>query len=529
MDTLLHAGADEDLSDFYNALIPYGEKSTSGTTLRREGFRAADSNGSNYISLAESELFIKWALQKVCDKDRSDFLWKTFRPSYIYAFNNAKELHAGSGEVLQGAKTATSDDYVNFAEFRVFTLYLRIYAIMFDAFANIDGESEGRTAEDDMRLDLDEFLDWYNKSDGGPNFKAFDGVDTEEHARELFETLDADSSGKILFSEFTASIKEMEIVENTPIGQLLSGDIKPTTIKNTGVKKAASNDSKDRRLARKDLKTPDKKKPTKTPDKKQNPKKKKIILPMKVAGAYTPSKKASPDLKDFIQAMQPFSEKTLICGNLRKAAFKSADANGTGKCSLASIGQHVRSSLKKEHDIVRGEELFDLYRPSFIRAFTAAKAIAKTGDPDDDNYINFAEFRVLNAYLCVFAGMTDAFMKVDGGGPGVSEDDDRRVEIKEWMESYDTFSASTFVGLTGIKNDADATAVFGEMDADGKGMVLLSEFCEYIRTKEIESKTPLGKLLYQDSLKVKQVGHASVIVSDGAKIVPDNEIEDTSS
>jgi len=527
MDSLLHAGADENLTDFYNALIPYGEKSTSGTTLRREGFKAADSNGSSYISLAESELFIKWALQKVYDTDRSDFLWKTFRPSYIYAFNNAKDLHAGSGEVLQGAKTATTDDYVSFAEFRVFTLYLRIYSIMFDAFADIDGKSEGRTADDDMRLDIDEFIGWYNKSGGGPNFKAFEGIDTEDQARELFETLDADSSGKILFSEFTASVKEVEIVEHTAIGQLLNGDIKPTPVKKKEVNKGASTASNDRR--RRDVKTPTKssdRRPArgnlKTPEKKKaSPKKKAMIMPMKVAAAYTPSKNASPDLKDFIKAIQPFSEKTLICGNLRKTAFKSADANGTGKCSLASISQHVKSSLKKELGIERGTEMFDLYRPSYIRAFVASKGIAKTGDPDDDNYINFAEFRVLNAYLCVYAGMCDAFMKVDGGGPGVSEDDDRRVEMKEWIACYDTFSASTFVGLTGINNEADATTVFGEMDGDGKGMVLLSEFCEYIRTKEIESKTPLGKLLYQDHLKVKQVGRATILEpNEGEDISP---------
>jgi len=523
MDSLLHAGASANLSDFYNALIPYGEKSNSGTSLRREGFRAADSNDSKYVSLAESELFIKWALQKVYDTDRSDFLWKTFRPSYIYAFNNAKDLHAGSGEVLQGAKTATTDDYVSFAEFRVFTLYLRIYSIMFDAFADIDGESEGRTADDDMRLDIDEFLGWYNKSGGGPNFKAFEGVDTEEQARELFETLDADSSGKIIFSEFTDSVKQVEIVENTAIGQLLNGDIKPTPVKKKEVNKGASTASNNRRPAKKDVKTPTKaRRDLKAPEKKKaSPKKKAMIMPMKVAAAYTPSKNASPDLKDFLKGIQPFSEKTLICGNLRKTAFKTADANGTGKCSLASITQHVKSSLKKELGIERGEEIFDLYRQSYIRAFTASKAIAKTGDPEDDSYINFAEFRILNAYLCVYAGMTDAFMKVDGGGPGVSEDDDRRVEMKEWIASYDTFSASTFVGLTGIKNDADATTVFGEMDGDGKGMVLLSEFCEYLRAKEIESKTPLGKLLYQDSLKVKQVGRATILVpNEGEDISP---------
>lgn len=228
-------------------------------------------------------------------------------------------------------------------------------------------------------------------------------------------------------------------------------------------------------------------------------------MPQKVAGAYLPSKDASADLKDFIRAFQPFTEKTILCGKLRKQAFKSVDSNGTGKCSLAAITQHARSVLKKEHDIVRGEELYDIYRPSFIRAFSASKAIAKTGDPDDDNYINFAEFRVLNAYLCIYAGMTDAFMKIDGGGDGVTEDDDRRIAEEEWMKAYHAFSASSFIGLIGIDTDDDASAVFKSMDSDGKGMVLLSEFCEYIRNKELENKTPLGKLLYGNALRPNAV------------------------
>lgn len=230
-----------------------------------------------------------------------------------------------------------------------------------------------------------------------------------------------------------------------------------------------------------------------------------MIMPTKVAGAYLPSKNASPDLKDFIRAFQPYTEKTILCGKLRKQAFKAIDANGNGKCSLAEITQHARSALKKEHDIVRGEELFDIFRPSFIRAFSASKAIAKTGDPDDDNYINFAEFRVLNAYLCIYAGMMDAFATVDGGGEGVTEDDDRRIEEEEWLKAYRTFSLSTFVGLIGMDTDDDASAVFKSMDSDGKGMVLLSEFCEYIRNKELENKTSLGRLLYGNALKANAV------------------------
>jgi len=482
----------EDLVDFCGAFEPYGVMSPGGTKLRREGFAAADSNATKMVSLAESENFIKYGLDKLHSKDRRDLLFKKFRRSYIYAFNNAKALHCGDNEVLPGAKTATEDDYVSFSEFRVFTLYLRIYATMFDAFADIDGGSEGITEDDDRRVDRDELQRWFKSTGGGPKFKAFEGVDSTEEVEELFCSLDTDSSGQIIFSEWCASIKEIEIMENTHIGELLSGDIKPTSIA-----KKASGKVRGKPITKKQEKPAT---PKKT-------KKKAMIMPTKVSGVYLPSTQASTDLKDFIRAFQPFTEKTILCGKLRKQAFKSIDSNGNGKCSLAEISQHANSALKKEYDIIRGEELYNMYLPSFIRAFSASKAIAKTGDPNDDNYINFAEFRVLNAYLCIYAGMMDAFMQVDGAG--VTEHDDRRIEETEWMKSYSTLSTSSFIGLTGVNTDDNASAIFKSMDLDGRGMVLLSEFCEYIRKKEMENKTPLGKLLDGNALKPKVLPKAT--------------------
>lgn len=499
MENILADHPSEDISNFDSAFKAYGEKDAAGKALRKDGFRSADTNGNGIASLAELELFIKVALDKKCGREKGALLFHKYRPSYLYAYNNAKSLHSGSTEVLAGAKSATEDDYVSFSEFRVFTLYLRIYATMFDTFADIDGETEGRTEEDDSRVDKDEFMKWFHSSDGGPKFKAFEDVNSDEDAEELFSYLDTDNSGLIIFSEWSDSIKQVEIEEGTELGVLLKGDLVPTP----GSKPLEKTRSLGRTRSKEKAKP--KKKNNLTPAKKK-PAKRSFVLPPKVAGAFVPAKKSSADLKDFILAFQPFAERSIIFGKLRKQAFKSIDSNGNGKCSLAEISQHVRTALKKEHDEVRGEELFDLFRPTYIRAFSASKAIAKTDDPEDDNYINFSEFRVLNAYLCVYAGMGEEFFKIDGGGDGVTEDDDRRVEMTEWIKTYSKFSSSAFTGLRGIKTDEDASTIFKEMDADGKGMVLFSEFCEYIRTKEMENKTPLGKLLYGTALKSKAVG-----------------------
>ena len=67
-----------------------------------------------------------------------------------------------------------------------------------------------------------------------------------------------------------------------------------------------------------------------------------------------------------------------------------------------------------------------------------------------------------------------------------------------------------FVGLFGIPTDADATAVFHGMDGDGQGMVLLSELCSDLRTKEMESKITLGNLLYGNVACVYQPNSSSL-------------------
>merc|ERR1740136_613111 len=231
MDKLFPDNASENLVDFCAALAPYGERSLSAVQLRRDGYAAADSNANNMISLAETELFIQFALKKLYPKERSAFLFQNFRFSYIYAFNNAKGLHSGDKDILPGAKTATEDDYVSFSEFRIFTLYLRIYAVMFDLFTNIDGGSVGITDDDDQRIDRGEFRRWFKRTGGGPRFKAFEGVDTMEEAENLFSRLDFNSTGKVLFSEWCRYIKKIEIAENTFLGKVLNGDIKLTKIR----------------------------------------------------------------------------------------------------------------------------------------------------------------------------------------------------------------------------------------------------------------------------------------------------------
>mmetsp|Transcript_3148 Transcript_3148/g.3595 ORF Transcript_3148/g.3595 Transcript_3148/m.3595 type:complete len:105 (-) Transcript_3148:19-333(-) len=93
--------------------------------------------------------------------------------------------------------------------------------------------------------------------------------------------------------------------------------------------------------------------------------------------------------------------------------------------------------------------------------------------------------------------MYDAFAKIDGGGDGVDENDDRRIEKAEFLGGYRKFAEAGFVGLQDLakSSEADCEAVFETIDCDGGGMVLFSEFCMYVKQCEKDKGTALGKLL----------------------------------
>lgn len=481
-----HNGTDA-LKDFVMAFEPFEAKTDEASKLRKDAFRNADSNGSGYCSLAEMEVFIQSALRDRYEGGKDADLFDRFRPSYLYAFKSAKLIVKTDGSVLGGMKTATADDYVSFAEFRLFTIFLRIFASMFSIFITVDGGGEGRSKDDDARISLDEFMASYEESKAH-GFEAFKDVNSDEDAKNLFEKIDVNGGGFILFSELADYLKTIEIEKGTQMGLLLSTKItaKPKPKTSSG-KTARSTPSKETNGTGTKTVTP--KSATKNP-------KFALTMPQKISDAYIPAKNCTKELKMFIKSFQPFAEKADTSKNLRKNAFRSCDMNGSGKASLAEIDGFVLDTLKKDYGPEEGDRIYDTFRASFIRAFSNANDLVE----GDDDYITFAEFRILNAYLCVYAGMLDAFSKVDGGGAGISKDDDRRVSKEEWMKEYTHLSQTGFVGLNSLTDDSAAEQAFVEMDEDGKGMILLAEFCSYVQKAEEKKGTSLGKLLTASAL-----------------------------
>jgi len=228
----------------------------------------------------------------------------------------------------------------------------------------------------------------------------------------------------------------------------------------------------------------------------------------KKMGAAASVQSIAGDLKLFVNCFAPLTGKGDASKAVRKQSWLAVDPNGNGLVSLAEFDGWIKKSLmlNLEPDNDTADRLWKLYRPSYIRAFNDAKDIGKerpvksttsaTGDTiTTEDYITKGEFRLANAYLCLYAAMFDAFALLDGGSEGTTATDDRRVSLEEFTKGMPAVVAKKygFVALSEVGDNAEAT--FKKIDADGKGMVLLNEWCKWIEKAEQDAGTDYGKML----------------------------------
>jgi Ca2+-binding EF-hand superfamily protein len=86
----------------------------------------------------------------------------------------------------------------------------------------------------------------------------------------------------------------------------------------------------------------------------------------------------------------------------------------------------------------------------------------------------------------------EAFAMVDGVDDGTTPADDRKLTYDEWLPSLAKLNAFgnkyNFVAMKGAKAED-----FFDIDKDGGGAVLLTEFCTWVEQAEIFAKTEFGK------------------------------------
>lgn len=149
-------------------------------------------------------------------------LFSFFRPSYIRAFNDAKDFKKDEGKVIPGTVDATADDFVSKGEFRLFCGYLCIYGAMYDAFTKVDGGGEGKEG-DDRKITLEEWTAGYSHIDAY-GFVGLGAMTDDETATSAFKLIDENGGGVITLSEWCSFIKECEIEAGTSMGRLLSAE-----------------------------------------------------------------------------------------------------------------------------------------------------------------------------------------------------------------------------------------------------------------------------------------------------------------
>jgi hypothetical protein len=251
----------------------------------------------------------------------------------------------------------------------------------------------------------------------GYGFVALQNLSDDESAKALFAKIDENGGGVVILDEFATFLKDAEVAAGTEMGLALAEDEEapPAGSESNGGARSGAIGSGD-------------------------------------AAAGTPfgltvPKSASQELKDFVGCFQPLAHESSEADAKREEGFKLADPNGNGLCSLAELEGFVLATLlasyprsgKGKEMKEPGRDLWTAFRPCYIRAFNDAKdykadtgaKIKGTKKATDDDFVSKEEFRLFNAYLCVYASMFDAFAKVDGGGSGRTKTDDRRIDVGE--------------------------------------------------------------------------------------------------
>jgi hypothetical protein len=229
------------------------------------------------------------------------------------------------------------------------------------------------------------------------------------------------------------------------------------------------------------------------------------------------------DVHSFFQCFERFSYDNDHAKELRRHEWNAIDGNGNGQVSLAELTRWIKNTLINfTHNGDEGERIYRHFRPCFIRSFLDAADAGvdrkiKGMKSTEDDFIQKGEFRLLTAYLCIYSLMFETFTVLDGSresspsshptqpetifrmgvpAPIADTPGDRRITIAEWSQRCPTLGVTPFVGLNAIiENPEYAPLVFQEMDADGKGAVLLAEYCSWLKKKEIDFDTSFGRLL----------------------------------
>jgi hypothetical protein len=150
-------------------------------------------------------------------------LYTMYFPAYTRAFAASREV-----------QTTLSPDYVHRSEFRLLVSYLCVYALAFDAFTFIDSSSEyssGALGNEsngrEQRLSRTEWLAGCGKVCNHGFIGLANTLDpsaTEQSLGEIFNRMDVNDRGTVLFTEWYNYLTAAEVLSGTLMGSLVAVD-----------------------------------------------------------------------------------------------------------------------------------------------------------------------------------------------------------------------------------------------------------------------------------------------------------------
>ena len=165
----------------------------------------------------------------------------------------------------------------------------------------------------------------------------------------------------------------------------------------------------------------------------------------------------------------------------RKRMFIGMDVNNNGMLSLAEVDLGIKN-------ILNCEELFKC-KPVLIRAFNAVKNQSGEQTGLKSDLVELSEFRGLLWYLRQYFKYWELFSSIDTSH-------DRRISYKEFAQCL---SLLTDWGV----DTSDPQHTFRQIDADGKGMVLFDELCNWALRQHLDLEPDPEDITAEVELKVQ--------------------------
>lgn len=444
-----------ELKSFTSALEAYTAKTLPGQKLRLQGFKFADQSGTGRCTLKDLETFIRHALGAKFSSGQSDKLYRIYQPSFSRAFLTTKFMAISSNV-----------DSISITSFRLFIVCLLIYAAMYDSFRLAVREGGDREEIDKIHLDKSTFIRRFEKIKGS-GFVGIDNIVDEEAANSIFDIMKSTIDDSVSFIEWVDYVEKAEIRMNTDIGRFLSqkqssipGDMSVVVSVATKV-------------------TPQKL--TKTSD----------VKPLEIPSLFTVGIAATPNLRDFVETFKAYTDKSIEGQRLRVKEFKEVNSDGSGRCSLADLETFIKRILTTRFESSRTYYLFDLFRPSFARAYVKAQAFNYSKD-----YVSITEFRVFSVFTCVYASMYDAYSKI------LIESD--WIKAEDFEARFGRLSGYDFSALARICDKDQAKDLFIAMDRSARGYIDFDDFCYCLEKVEISNKTKLGEFFGLQLVSISQ-------------------------